>query len=260
MKASEYQGLKTGLDILTEWSDTLRTVFSKVEIAIPEKDREPGGPSTRRVPSDEARGHEWFRQKYDLLQANQKWVGEISTMMGSLLDGFVDENQVRADKGLAITDPCRALFDAMSRFLDATNTPVDGAAKLYDDVRIRCRDWCGRLITWFPDLNTDQAGKLTRRATTAPADIPGNPAFVNRLVKSDAYKHAIADGDITPPTTWNGTIKDLAIWLSESGLLAQRPKIDNVTEKTTRWKLADGVFIIAGKAVTATQLKNGFSR
>lgn len=260
MKASEYQRLITGLDKLTEWSDTLRAVFSRVEIDIPEEDREPDGRTTKRVPSDEARGNEWFPHRFDLWQANENWAGEIARMMDSCLDGFVDENQVRADKGLAMTDPCRALFNAMSRFLNATVTPIDGAPRLYHDVRARCRDWYSRLLTWFPDIDPNQAGKQTRLATTDPTAIPGNPAFVRRLMNSDAYKKAIADGDITHPVTWNRTIKGLAIWLSESGLLDQQPKIDNVTEKTTKWKFADGVFIIAGKAVTATQLKNGSCR
>lgn len=251
MKASEYQGLTKGLDKLTEWSDTLRAVFSKAIITIPEKDREPGGPSTKWATTDEARNNEWYKQRYDILRANMNWAGEITGKMDSLLDEFVDDNQARADRGLAITDPCRALFNAMSRFLDATDAPINGAARLYDDVRIRCQDWRGRLITWFPNIGTTTGIDMKPAMTTAT----GN-AFVDRLKSSDAYNKAIEDGTITAPSTWNGTIKDLADWLLNNDLILDHSRGVSPTRK---WCWADSIFKLPnGSVVTRERLKNAF--
>ena len=170
---------------------------------------------------------------------------------------FVGENQARADQGLAVSIDGGRLFDALTRWLNAIDTPIGkGDSFLCFEICRFCQDWRNRMLVWFPDLNPDLAGNPP---ATGPAIIPGNPAFVKRLVNSDAYKQATnTTGDITPPNTWNGSIKDLANWLDGNGLLA-RPKIDNVTEKITRWKLADGVFLIDGKPITARQLKDGFN-
>ena len=263
MKPSDYNGIATGLNKLTEWADTLRAVFEKVEAPIPENEREPGGPTTRRVTTDEARNNAWFKHRWTLLTANENTAKEIAGMMDSCLDGFVVENQGRADNGRAVTTDGRALFDTMSRFLNATDTPIDGAARLYDDVRTRCRDWVGRMTTWFPDLN---AGPISGGiAGKTAGTIPGRSApFVARLIVSDSFKQAVKDGFIpagitTPPIPWNGNIKELATWLSDSGLLSN-PQPDNLTEKTTKWKMADGVFTKDGEPVTNDQLKRAYQR
>lgn len=261
MKPSDYNGIATGLNKLTEWADTLRAVFEKVEAPIPENEREPGGPTTRRVPTDEARNNAWFNQRWTLLTANENTAKGIAGMMDSCLDGFVVENQGRADNGRAVTTDGRALFDTMSRFLNATDTPIDGAARLYDDVRTRCRDWVGRMTTWFPDLNPDQGGN----PQPADGDTP-TPAMSDRdmrvelfrggLLNKQEYKNAITNKHIKPPFTWLGSISDLADWLDSCDLIPKDPPRPKPGEDyKCLWRHADGAFTNTnGNPITARQL------
>lgn len=280
MKHSDYNGLIQALDFLTtgmHGADTLRVLFDKREVEVPAG--EPGGPATVDEPTDQAREHPMFKDRRLLLLGASETVDDVAYKMEQFVDGFVEENQARADQGLSITPDGRALFVAMSRFMTATDTPIPGAGNLYDSihvvtvktehdggvfsrdvyvhgVRSQCREWMDRLIAWFPDLNPDQ--EPARRNDPPANKIPGNPAFVKPLENSDAYKQAIDNGHITPPNTWNGTIKSLATWLNDSGLLST-PQPFNVTEKTTKWQNANGVFLIKGVPITAKQLKNGFN-
>lgn len=283
MNQKQYKHLVRLLESLTDGADTLRAVFAKAPIVILEPDTVPGRNGKpdhlvffhRNIAAKEARQHPAFKMRRDLLNDAERMVNDASAIMEECVDEFVSE-----DRGgnAVIAKRERELYPVLLRFLDATATPIQGAAGLYDEnkvinissrrpilrrgLRPQCREWADMLTTWFPDLNTDMAPADTGIQAAArpevPGEVPGNPAFVKPLLRSDAYRTAINDGRITPPRTWNGTIKDLAIWLFDSGLLSN-PRPDNLTDKITRWQLADGTFLKDGNPVTARQLKDGFS-
>lgn len=95
----------------------------------------------------------------------------IAGRMDGLLDGFVEANQGRADQDLDPTDDVRTLFDAMGAFMDATDEPIQGAGRLYEPVRTRCREWMEMANGWFPGLNDQGAGK---KDGDGPKDIVPN--------------------------------------------------------------------------------------
>lgn len=284
MNQKQYKHLVSLLESLTAGADTLRAVFAKSPIVILEpeiRSGRDGGPdyvlfSQRIMAAKEARQHPEFKMRYGLLEKAETMVDKAAAIMEECVDEFVSEDR---DGNAVIAKQERELYPVLVRFLDATATPIQGAAGLYDTNKIvtlasgrpglrrglrpQCQEWADMLITWFQDLNPGMAPADTGiQATTrpdAPGEVPGSPAFVRPLLMSDAYRAAINDGRITPPRTWNGTIKALAIWLSDSGLLSD-PRPDNLTERITRWRLADGVFLINERPITARQLKKGFSR
>lgn len=279
MTQTQYKRLKRLLESLTDGADTLRAVFAKAPIAILEPDTVPGRNGkpdhvvfgNRHIAAKEARQHPDFKQRYTLLEQAERMADEAAAIMEECVDEFVSE-----DRGgnAVIAARERALYPVLIHFLDATATTIQSAAGLYEENKVRditsrrpilrrglrpqCREWADMLTTWFPDLNTDMAPADTGIQAAARPEVPGNPTFVIPLLKSDAYRAAINDGRITPPRTWNGTIIDLAYWLSDSGLLST-PRPNNLSDKITRWQLADGTFLKDGNPVTARQLKDGFS-
>ena len=91
--------------------------------------------------------------------------------------------------------------------------------------------------------------------------IPGRypdiyPPIIRDLLADSYYQIAVDRGDITPPFTWNRSIKELAVWLDET-LLLRVAKIDQVEGKEDRrnWMLVDRIFLKDGKPVTAKQLR-----
>lgn len=163
---------------------------------------------------------------------------QISRWMDEWVDGWNETNQERADKDLGPTADDRALYDAMVAFVSATDTPVDGWGVLYEETRKRCRAWMDQAVEWFPvALNP--------------------PTFHRELLAHEDYKKAVENGRITPPFTWNESLKELAEWLDDTDLLS-RPKTTSFGRTSNNWMLVDGIFQIRGKEgkVTAEQLRN----
>lgn len=158
-------------------------------------------------------------------------------------DDFVEENQGRHDRKVGISPDGQRLFDAMGRFLNAIETPIGkGDSFLCFEVCRMCQDWRGRMVEWFPGIDT------------APGII--GDTFVARLKSSDAYNNAIKDGTITAPFTWNGTITELADWLLNNDFILDH---SHGMTPTRKWSWADSVFSLPdGSKVTRIQLKNAF--
>lgn len=278
MKHKNYHDLIQALDSLTtgmHGADTLRAVYEKHQVEVQAK---PGEPTTKREPTDQAKQHPLFKHRSMLLLNAMKTVDDVATMMEQWVDEFIEENQGRADQGWTPTPDGRALFNAMSRFMSATDTPIPGAVNLYDSnhvvtaksehdggvfsrdvfvhgVRTQCREWMDRMIAWFPDLNpdntTDQAGN------PRPADGPVNVApgmsdhemrveqFRTQLSQNPAYKLAVANGHITNPFTWNESLYELVKWLIDWENNMANPLIPTRKRggKTVYWWCyADGLF------------------
>lgn len=123
-----------------------------------------------------------------------------------------------------------------------------------------------------PDNGPQMAQISTSTGNTTPgAGTPGIPVnearegntatgpaghFVTRLKSSDAYIHAIQDGTITAPFTWNGTITELADWLLNNDLIMDH---SHGVTPTRKWSWADSVFTLPdGSPVTRQRLKNAF--
>ena len=236
MKHTDYIELTRAFEYLTNEANTLRLLFSKVEAPADPSTLETGGPNTRWVPTDQARQHPLFPKRMLLLDSIEQAVEDTARLMEQCVNDWTHENQGRADQGLPPTADTRELFQAMDGFMSVTETPTRGIAGLYTKVRSRCRAWLDQATEWFPELW---------------------PEHIRKLLDSPDYKKAVKFEQITPPFTWNGTIKELAEWLDDSMLVA-RPKVDTITERTHDWALYDGVFLKKGRPITAKQLQEAF--
>lgn len=165
---------------------------------------------------------------------------DLSRWMDERANGWIESNQERADKGFEMpTADFRALYDAMVGFMSATEK-TDPRGVLYEKTRNRCQAWIDQAVTWFPVLNP----------------------FIYKLLNDEQYKKAVKYGDITPPFTWNGSIKDLAYWLDDNFIVDGDPVNDdvNVTKRTNiKWSQADRVFRIKGKRITGRQLNEAYN-
>lgn len=244
MKHSEYIKLTSLLKGMAGNAGTLREVFSRVEIPADTETLEPGQPAPRPEYTDQAKQHPRFRFKHFMLDGEEKAVRETLDLMDRTVDSWTDENQERADRNqgradnerLGPTADFRELYSAMSVFMDATQTRVPGAGALYIRVRKKCRAWMDQALTWFPELY---------------------PPFIRELLTHPDYLKAVNEThQITAGFTWNESIKDLAGWLDDTGLLST-PNGMSLSDRTSNnWMLADRVFQIDGKPVTAKQLRN----
>lgn len=232
MNHSQYIELTSLLQGFTANAGTLRLVFSKDEIPADPDTLEPGKPATKKVTSDQAKQHPGFPFRYRMLDNEEKAVRETLELMDGTVDTWTDENQVRADKGEGPTADVRELYSAMSAFMDATETPVDGAGVLYIRLRNKVRAWMDQALEWFPHLY---------------------PLVVRDLLESEDYKKAVEAGWITPRFTWNAKIKDLAMWLANR---KKSNSIDSSGHTSNVWKPFDRLFWIDGKRITAQQLSN----
>lgn len=174
-----------------------------------------------------------------IIQAVRQEDKKVSERMDQLVDSYVAENQARADEGQKPTVDLYALVEAMRGFLSATDSPVLWLNVNFDETRKRVGEWLGLAEGLFPVLL---------------------PPFLRELRESLAYEMAVAKGRITPPYTWNGTIKELALWLEQ---LVSEPKTDEngntlPVGKKHNWAVADQVFTIGGVPVTARQLADAY--
>ncbi len=165
---------------------------------------------------------------------------DLSRWMDERADGWIESNQERADKDLEPTADVRALYDAMSKFISATEKP-DPRGVLYEKTRNRCLAWTEQAVTWFPEL------------------VP----FLPKLLDTELCKLAVKKGEMIRPITWNGTIKALAVLLEQTHVL-DKTEQDKVASSTggpgvTHWILADRVFRKNGKPITAQQLKQSIT-
>ncbi len=254
MELLKYQELTGLLDSLTDGADTLRAVFEKHPVEVPAGDH-PGGQRCKPMPTDQARQHPEFPNRYLLLKDADKAVTESAHLMDKCGDEIERENQDRHDQGMTATDEIRALYDSMSRFLDATNTPVAGAGTLYDKTRKRCRALMNKLNGWFPDLNPNQAGTHPATPGDVPREMSGRGMMVElfraRLAETQEYKRAKNVGQISKPWTWNDSYSELVEWLTAYNL------IDKDAIGRYMWRYADGAFLDKkGNPITADQLSD----
>ena len=240
MNHSQYIELTSLLQGFTGNAGTLRLVFSKVEIPADPDTLEPGRRSTQRVASDQAKQHPGYPFRHRMLDNEETAIRETLTLMDGTVDSWTDENQARVDRGLKQpTADVRELYSAMSAFMDATETPVDGAGGLYIRLRHKVRAWMDQAVEWFPELISP---------------------FARDLLTHPDYLKAVNDThQITPPFTWNESLKELADWLDDTDLLS-RPMKTGLGQTSNDWMLVDGLFRYKGKRVTAEQLRNAKKR
>ena len=167
MKHSEYTELTKALESLTKGADTLRVVFSTLEVPADPNTEEPGGQT--RVPTDQAKGHQSFPVRFQLLGFAERTVEATARLMDKCVDRWTDTNQDRADHKLDPTADTVALVKTMERFMSATDTPTMGIVPLYDPARTRCHAWIDQANEWFPNLNGTREAPTDPRPTSTPA-------------------------------------------------------------------------------------------
>ena len=233
MEHSDYSFLIQAFGQITQGADTLREVFSVVKNNM----KTTGEQHTRPTPTDQAREHPDFRLRYFLLDKADKEIEAVVRLMDKCVDDWTRTNQSRADQGINITVDDRQLYQAMEGFMSATETPVSGANRLFLPARKRCRAWMDQAVVWFPNLY---------------------PLHIRMMLADESYTKAVSFGQITPPFTWNGSIKGLAEWLDEN--IFEIPEY-KVSGKRHRWADFNGVFIDKdGRPISAGQLKQALAR
>ena len=239
MTHTEYIELTELLRKLAGDADLLRIVFDKVEVPIddPGDRRISDGITKKTVASDQAKQHPQFKARYFLLQrANQDVVRAVK-IMNDCIDGWVESNQARADQGHPVTADDRALYEAMAGFMSATEKAIKGVGRQYIPLRSRCRSWMDQATGWFPELY---------------------PELIRRILNDDHYIKAVEDGRITSRFTWNGTIKELAVWIDDNCFVSD-PLAFKVSGHRNEWSLLDCVFMKKdGTPITADQLSDNF--
>ena len=174
--------------------------------------------------TEKVRSHPQFKVRWTLLTRAEN---EINNLVG-FINGCDDWT---SDK-FKSSEIFRMMFD----FLSATSVMPKGISFPFQKVRSLCQERM-RII----------AGKSLDR----------HHPKIQELLDGQDYKDMVDSGDITPPFTWNGSIKELANWL-DNAIDLRKPMIDQVDGKEERrdWMIVDGVFLKDGKPVTAKQLGN----
>lgn len=251
MKHSEYIELTSLLKGFSDNSGTLRLVFSKVEAPADPDTLEPGRPATKPVPSDQAKQHPGYRFRYRMLDNEEMAIRETLELMDGTVDTWTDENQARADKGLGPTADVRELYSAMSDFLVATETPIDGAGVLYDRIRQKCIVWMDQAVTWFPALTdtdqtrgkADQREKKEQEVEQFKVDLQSNPKYLEAIEKKMIIR----------PFIWTQSKRDLVDWLQNNIIPTTT---DTNGYRHPRWSVADNVFIKDGKPISGKVLND----
>ena len=230
MKHSEYIKLTSLLNGMSGNADTLRLLFSR---------------------TDQAKQHPGFQFKHIMLDSEEKAVHETLDLMDRTVDGWIDENQERADRKLGPTADCRKLYLVMAGFIDATETPVAGANVLYVRIRKQCRAWMDQAVTWFPSITEKEQGRGTiDRRVSKKQKVE---QFKVELQSMPEYQLAIDDGTIIPPFTWTKGKRDLVEWL-QNNIIPTRT--DRNGFRHPQWSIADNVFIKDGKPIPGTVLND----
>ena len=175
--------------------------------------------------------------RYIDLQRTENDVKRAVDVMNKCVDGWSESNQARADQAKTVTADDRALYEAMSSFISATDNPVEGVSGVYAPLRSRCRSWMDQATSWFAELY---------------------PSYIRNILKDTSYKEKVGDGKIIQPFTWTGTIKELTSWIDDNCFVSD-PVAFQVTGHENQWSLIDCLFKKKdGKPITAKQLKDAF--
>ncbi len=178
--------------------------------------------------------------KNEILTRTENNVARAVEIMNGCVDEWTASNQARADNKLPVTADDRALFEAMSGFMSATEKAIKGVGRQYIPLRSRCRSWMDQATGWFPELY---------------------PAHVQKLLTSKEYDLAVGDGLITPPLTLKKNIADLARFLVNY-FFTLSPKDYDAGNDNGRndWQKWDRVFMKEdGTPITAKQLKGAYN-
>lgn len=175
--------------------------------------------------TDEIKSHPLFVARWGLLTLEEKEVKELIGIINGCEDWTSDKFKASE------------IYRMMRGFVSVTSGMPDGISGLFKDVRSLCRRPMEIIPEAYPDLY---------------------PAFVRTLLNDGEYEKAKDFGRIIPPFTWTESIKELAIWLDETLLLANRNRIiktKNGPKCCNDWGMADCVFWHDGEPVTAKQLR-----
>lgn len=160
MKHSEYKDLTRRLVFIAKEADQTRKLLT-----MPLSVTGDGAIVATSTPDQDGTPVEVNRA--EIWRAVEVVDNDIAGLMDSLVDGFVEDNQGRADQGNQVTTDCRELIEAMEGFMSATSIPVKGWGVLYDRTRKKAREWMDQANTWFPDLNDNKEfGKESRPTST----------------------------------------------------------------------------------------------
>lgn len=224
MTDKEFIEMSRLLESISKVAGTLRIVFETKTVKDEEESTRTGGIfTTRVVAKDKAKEHPDFKKRYSLLPDQ-----EIKKLV-DLIKGCDDWT---SDKFKA-----SEIYRMMRGFVSATSGMPVGISGLFKDVRSLCRRPMEIIPGAYPDLY---------------------PAFVRTLLNDGEYEKAKHFGQIIPPFTWTKSINELAIWLDETLLLANRNRIiktKNGPKCCNDWGMADCVFWHDGEPVTAKQLR-----
>ena len=225
MTDKEFIEMTRLFESLTKGADTLRVVFQKDEVEDKEKAIRTGGEiTTRPITTDKAKLHDLFDARWALLDKAQREVEELDGLINGCEDWTSDKFKASE------------IYRMMREFVSATADMPKGISYPFKSIHSLCGKPMGIIPGKYPDLY---------------------PPIIRELMADSYYQIAVNRGDITPPFTWNRSIKELAIWLDETTLLSVA-KIDQVEGKEDRrnWMLVDNVFCINGKPITAKQLRS----
>ena len=174
--------------------------------------------------TDKVRSNPQFKARWALLTRAEN---EVKDLVG-LINGCEDWT---SDKFKA-----SEIYRMMLGFVSETSGMPVGISGLFKKVRSLCEKPMGIIPGRYPDLY---------------------PPIIRDLLADPYYQQSVDHGDITPPFTWNRSLKDLAVWIDNT-IDLRKPAIDQVEGKDGRrnWMMVDGVFRIAGEPVTAKQLRS----
>ena len=171
---------------------------------------------------------------------SQTVVRVLSDYMGEFYDG----NQERVDRRLAPTPGLISLYNVMIEYINVYGRLYSNSFAYFErGIADICDKWIKQIYIWYPRINDASE-------TAFKNDID---RFKETLVTKEAYKRAVKEGLITEPFTWNDSIADLSMWLSDI-----IPK-DSIEGKTRYlWRYADNVFLKDDLPISKQQLKNAY--
>ncbi len=175
--------------------------------------------------TDEVRSHPQFKARWDLLTRAEN---EVQGLVG-LINGCEDWT----------SDIFKAseIYRMMCGFVSATSGMPVGISYPFKKVRSLCEKPMAIIPGKYPDLY---------------------PPFIRALLADELYQKAIDHKQISPPFTWNESIKELAGWLEDTLLLANPKRIIKTKDGPKcciSWEMADCVFLKDGEPITAKQLR-----
>ncbi len=224
MTDKEFIEMSRLLDSLTDGADTLRVVFETETVEDKDKAIRTGGEITTRVVSTErAKAHPDYKHRRTM-----PFDRDLETL-ASIIQKCDDWT----------TDKFKAseIYRRMRAFVSATSGMPVGISYPFKKVRSLCEKPMAIIPGKYPDLY---------------------PPFIRALLADELYQKAIDHKQISPPFTWNESIKELAGWLEDTLLLANPKRIIKTKDGPKcciSWEMADCVFLKDGEPITAKQLR-----